>query len=107
MSRVFVMLTDDEAVKLHALGGGPWFRLQLQHAAVPTAGLRSAYGLTAPEKRQILADLPHLGRVATAAKFRVKPTTVDKLRRNAHLPIDLRRRAERAALDAPRSEPAA
>lgn len=98
MCRVFVTLTDDEAAKLHALGGKSWVRLQLLNAAVPTTGLRSMYGLTTAERSQLLDDLPRLGRLATARKYRVKPTTVDILRRKANLPIDLRRREARAKL---------
>lgn len=98
MCRVFVTLTDEEAVKLHALGGMSWVRLQLLNAAPPTTGLRSMYGLSAAERAALLDDLPRLGRLATARKYRVKPTTVDVLKRNAHLVIDLRRREARAKL---------
>lgn len=95
MCRVFVTLTDDEAAKLHALGGMSWVRLQVMRAETPTTGLRSSYGLTAAERAQLLADLPRLGRVATAAKYRVKLSTVDVLRRGAPLVLDLRKRGSR------------
>lgn len=106
MCRVFVTLTDDEAAKLHALGGKSWVRLQLLNAAAPTTGLRSMYGLSAAERAALLDDLPRLGRLATARKYRVKPTTVDILRRKANLPIDLRSREARAKLP-PRAAKAA
>lgn len=86
MTRIFVTLSPDETVKLHALGGASWVRLQLLRAECPTQGLRSMYALSQTDREAILADLPKLGRLATAQKHRVKPTTVTVLRRNAGLP---------------------
>lgn len=82
-------LTPDELAKLHALGGATWIRLQVQTAAEPT-GIRGLYGLTPDERQALLADLPRLGRAATAYKYRVKPAAVDTLRRTAGVKIDLR-----------------
>lgn len=96
MKHAAIVLTDEEAAKLHALGGPSWVRLQLQQAAPPAEGLRSAYCLTASERVQMLAELPVLGRLATAAKYRIKPVAVDNLRRlAAHSPVDSR--SERTA----------
>jgi len=94
MSYVFVDLTEDELAKLHALGGGSWIRLQVQAAPPPTS-TRGLFGLSQQERQQLLADLPMLGRAATAKKYRVKPTAVDVLRRGAALTLDLRRRDAR------------
>lgn len=81
MITVPVELSADEAAKLHALGGPNWVRLQLQHTEFPTEGLRGLYGLTPQERQQLLVDLPVLGRKATAEKYRVKPFTVDHMRK--------------------------
>jgi hypothetical protein len=80
MCRVFVELTPDEVAKLHTLGGPSWVRLQLRDAAAPSNSVRRLYELTPAERRQMLADLPALGRSATAQKYRVKPTVIDGLR---------------------------
>lgn len=81
MSSFLIALSKDEAAKLHALGGAPWVRLQLQRAEMPTEGLRGLYGLTDAERQQLLADLPVLGRRGAARKYRVQPFTIDQLRR--------------------------
>lgn len=96
MMHLYIDITEDEAAKLHALGGGSWIRLQVQAAPAPT-GLRGLYGLSAAERQRLIDDLPRLGRAATAEKYRVKPTAIDVLRRTVHVPIDLRgREASRA-----------
>lgn len=94
MIHLYIDITEDEAAKLHALGGGSWIRLQVQAAPAPT-GLRGLYGLTATERQQMLEDLPRLGRAATTEKYHVKPTAIDVARRGVDLPQDLRRRKRR------------
>lgn len=89
MTRVDLDLTCAEMAKLHALGGATWIRLQVQAAEQPS-GIRGLYGLTPDERQALLDDLPRLGRVATAYKYRVKPASVDALRRSAGVTIDLR-----------------
>jgi hypothetical protein len=91
MTHLYVDLTDDERAKLHALGGPAWIRLQVQAAPQP-AGMRGLFGLSPAERAQLLADLPMLGRKATARKYRVKPSTVDVARRGTDVAVDLRRR---------------
>jgi len=93
MIHLYLDITEDEAAKLHALGGASWVRLQVQ-AAPPPTGLRGLYGLTTAERRQMLEDLPRLGRAATAEKYHVKPTAIDVARRGVDLSLDLRRRRQ-------------
>lgn len=80
MCKTFVELTPDEAAKLHALGGASWVRAQLRDTPMPLNSVRKLYELTCAERRQLLADLPALGRAVIAQKYRLRPTAVDNLR---------------------------
>jgi hypothetical protein len=90
MTHIYVDLTPEEVAKFHALGGSAWVRVQVQAAPEPT-GMRGLFGLSPDERAALVADLPLLGRKATARKYRIKPSAIDVLRRRTPVAVDLRK----------------